>query len=66
MNRTAVINVVGLTQSLVGEHTPQIQKFVAKNSLARVAPAFPAVTCTAQCTYLTGTPPSGHGIVANG
>ena len=31
-----------------------------------VEPAFPAVTCTAQATYLTGTPPSKHGIVGNG
>jgi len=66
MNRTIVINVVGLTQSLIGEHTPQIQRFAAKHSLARVVPAFPAVTCTAQSTYLTGTHPTGHGIVANG
>jgi predicted AlkP superfamily pyrophosphatase or phosphodiesterase len=26
----------------------------------------PAVTCTAQATYLTGLPPAKHGIVANG
>jgi len=27
---------------------------------------FPAVTCTAQATFLTGLPPSGHGVVGNG
>ncbi len=31
-----------------------------------VEPSFPAVTCVPQTTYLTGKPPSEHGIVANG
>jgi predicted AlkP superfamily pyrophosphatase or phosphodiesterase len=31
-----------------------------------VEPAFPAVTCTAQATYVTGQPPSVHGAVGNG
>jgi predicted AlkP superfamily pyrophosphatase or phosphodiesterase len=66
MNRTAVINVVGLTSSLIGEHLPRIRDFVARGAQAVVAPAFPAVTCTAQSTYLTGTPATGHGIVGNG
>ena len=66
MKRTAVINVVGLTSSLIGEHTPRIRDFVARGAKAVVTPAFPAVTCTAQSTYLTGTPPSAHGIVGNG
>ncbi len=67
MNRVAVINVVGLTRSLLGgEHTPRLNAFVAKGSLSSFKPAFPAVTCTAQSTYLTGQPVSEHGIVANG
>jgi predicted AlkP superfamily pyrophosphatase or phosphodiesterase len=66
MQRTAVINVVGLTESLVGEHTPRIREFAQRGAITRVAPVFPAVTCTAQSTYLTGLPPSLHGIVGNG
>ncbi len=66
MRRTAVINVVGLTESLIGPHTPRIAAFCQKGALARVVPAFPAVTCTAQSTYLTGTTPTQHGIVGNG
>ena len=66
MTRTAVINVVGLSESLIGEHTPRISAFRTKGALARIEPAFPAVTCTAQFTYLTGLPPAEHGIVANG
>src|SRR5208337_3517291 len=66
MNRLAVINVVGLTESLIGEHTPRIAEFRKRGALANIVPAFPAVTCTAQSNYLTGTTPSQHGIVGNG
>jgi predicted AlkP superfamily pyrophosphatase or phosphodiesterase len=66
MRRTAVINVVGLTEALIGEHTPRIRDFAARGDKANIEPAFPAVTCTAQSTYLTGTTPHAHGIVGNG
>ncbi len=66
MNRLAVINVVGLTEALIGEHTPRIEAFRQRGALAQIAPAFPAVTCTAQSNYLTGKTPSAHGIVGNG
>jgi len=66
MNRLAVINVVGLTEALIGEHTPRIAEFRRRGALAHIAPAFPAVTCTAQSNYLTGKAPSEHGIVGNG
>ena len=66
MKRLAVINVAGLTESLIGEHTPRIAEFRKRGALARISPAFPAVTCTAQSNYLTGATPSQHGIVGNG
>jgi predicted AlkP superfamily pyrophosphatase or phosphodiesterase len=66
MNRLAVINVVGLTEALIGEYTPRIAEFVKRGALSKIAPAFPAVTCTAQSNYLTGKLPSQHGIVGNG
>lgn len=66
MKRTAVINVVGLTESLIGERTPLIDRFRKSNHLAHIAPAFPAVTCTAQSDYVTGTRATDHGIVGNG
>jgi len=66
VNRTAVINVVGLTESLIGEHTPKIREFLQRGAKANIVPAFPAVTCTAQSNYVTGTTPSQHGIVGNG
>jgi predicted AlkP superfamily pyrophosphatase or phosphodiesterase len=66
MKRLAVINVVGFTESLIGEHTPRLAEFRKRGALAQIAPAFPAVTCTAQSNYLTGKLPSEHGIVGNG
>jgi predicted AlkP superfamily pyrophosphatase or phosphodiesterase len=66
LKRTAVINVVGLAESLVGPATPNIARFARQGAKAAILPAFPAVTCTAQATYLTGTAPALHGIVGNG
>src|SRR2546421_961031 len=66
MQRTAVINVVGLTESLIGPDMPRIRGFRQRGASVNIAPGFPAVTCTAQSTYLTGMSPAGHGIVGNG
>ncbi|MCA1962565.1 MAG: alkaline phosphatase family protein [Prosthecobacter sp.] len=66
MSRTAILNIVGLTQRLIGEHTPAIRAYFQRYGAAVVAPVLPAVTCTAQATYITGKMPSTHGIVANG
>lgn len=65
-SRTAILNVVGLTPRLIGPHTPRLQQAVQAGGLIRVKPVLPAVTCTAQSTYLTGLTPAGHGAVANG
>ncbi len=64
--RTSIVNVVGLTTRLIGEHTPRIKRAAEAGGLIKVQPVLPAVTCTAQSTFLTGLPPSGHGAVANG
>ncbi len=66
MKRTAVINIVGLTEALLGAATPKLNAFAARGRKSAIVPAFPAVTCAAQATYLTGLPPAQHGIVGNG
>lgn len=66
MKRTAVIDVVALSTSLLGPRTPRLEAFRRRGALCRIRPAFPAVTCTAQSDYLTGVPPCRHGIVGNG
>src|SRR5437870_11212711 len=65
MKRTAVLDVIGLTSALV-ERMPRLREFARTHEMRRIGPAFPAVTCTAQSTYLTGLPPAEHGIVGNG
>ena len=66
MHPTAVINVVGLTRALLGDDTPHLNALVRQGTCVPVRSVLPAVTCTAQATYLTGTMPRQHGIVGNG
>ena len=65
-DRLAILNVVGLTSRLLGPATPRLARVAAEGGLRRIRPVLPAVTCSAQSTYLTGLPPAGHGAVANG
>ena len=64
MKRTVVLNVVGLTRSLLGAKTPNLNKLIEGS--ADIRAITPAVTCTMQTTYLTGKLPREHGIVGNG
>lgn len=64
--RVAVINVVGLSQSLLGENMAGLTAFAARHGIQSHPPAFPAVTCTAQSSIVTGTTAGSHGAVANG
>jgi predicted AlkP superfamily pyrophosphatase or phosphodiesterase len=66
LRRTAVINAVGLTPSLIGENTPRLRAFRDAGRLVAIEPVLPAVTCTVQATYLTGAWPGDHGIIGNG
>ncbi|WP_100615715.1 alkaline phosphatase family protein [Confluentibacter citreus] len=66
MKKTVVINIVGLTKRLIGEHTPFIKTFLEDGLSTTIKPILPAVTCSMQSTYLTGKLPSEHGIVGNG
>jgi predicted AlkP superfamily pyrophosphatase or phosphodiesterase len=63
MARVCVLNVVGLTPSMVGPETPNLAKLGPALPLGGV---IPAVTCPAQATMLTGLPPARHGVVGNG
>jgi predicted AlkP superfamily pyrophosphatase or phosphodiesterase len=66
MKKTVVIDVVGLSKSVIGEHTPFLQKYIAGKNLTTIEPMLPAVTTAVQSAYLTGKYPSGTGIVGNG
>ena len=66
LRKTAVINVVGLTPELLGPDMPRLTAWAGRGKTTSVQPVLPAVTCSAQATYLTGEYPAKHGIVGNG
>lgn len=66
MHPTVVINVVGLTPSLMAQHMPRLARFAAEGARRPLRTVTPAVTCSAQATFVTGLAPRDHGIVGNG
>jgi predicted AlkP superfamily pyrophosphatase or phosphodiesterase len=60
-----VIDVVGLTPRLL-RHMPRLAAVADSGWRAGLGTVLPAVTCSAQSTFLTGTLPREHGIVGNG
>lgn len=60
-----VLDVVGLTPRLL-DHMPHLKALGQSGTQAPLGTVLPAVTCAAQSTFLTGTTPAEHGIVANG
>lgn len=66
MRKTVVIDVVGLSSAVIGEHTPFLAGYIKNAHLSHIKPHLPAVTTSMQTTYVTGLWPSQHGIVGNG
>ncbi|HVR61083.1 MAG TPA: alkaline phosphatase family protein [Polyangia bacterium] len=66
MRRTLCLNVVGLTPRLLGPHTPHLSALAARGGLRPLRTIEPAVTCSVQSTFTTGSLPRAHGCVANG
>ncbi|SEK18866.1 alkaline phosphatase family protein [Parapedobacter koreensis] len=66
MNKTVVLDVVGLSSALIGDKTPFLTAYLKRNHLTKIRPMLPAVTTAVQSTYVTGRWPAGHGIVGNG
>ncbi len=66
MKQTVVINIVGLSSSLLQYEDLFLVQWIKNRKVSKIKPVLPAVTCTAQTTYLTGKWPKDHGIVANG
>ena len=61
-----VLDVVGLTKNLIGPNTPHLLEIGRAGSLLPLQCPFPALTLSAQASYLTGGLPKDHGIVGNG
>ena len=51
---------------MLGDDTPHLSALARDGSQAPIRAITPAVTCSAQATFLTGTLPRDHGIVGNG
>src|SRR5687768_8489042 len=66
MQKTVVIDIVGLSASLIGAHTPFLKAYSSRKHFKTIAPMLPAVTTSVQSTYITGKWPDEHGIVGNG
>ncbi|MGZ8541517.1 MAG: alkaline phosphatase family protein [Chitinophagaceae bacterium] len=66
MHKTVVIDIVGLSSSLITEHTPFLKKYTAEKGLNTIEPMLPALTTSVQSTFVTGKWPAEHGIVGNG
>jgi predicted AlkP superfamily pyrophosphatase or phosphodiesterase len=66
MRPTLVILVAGLTSRHIGPDTPHIGALARAGALRPLSTVTPAVTCTVQATFMTGTLPREHGVVANG
>ena len=66
VQKTLVLNVVGLTPALLRPDAPNLSRLAAAGSVAAVGAVVPGVTCSVQSTYLTGTLPQDHGVVGNG
>lgn len=66
MQKTVVIDIVGLSESVITEYTPFLKSYIAKNHISKIKPVLPAVTTTSQSVYVTGKYPTDHGIVGNG
>ncbi|MEH6307935.1 alkaline phosphatase family protein [Olivibacter sp. CPCC 100613] len=66
LHKTLVLDVVGLSSSLIGEHTPFLRSYSGENGIKTIRPMLPALTTSVQSTYFTGKWPKDHGIVGNG
>ena len=62
MKPLVLLNVVGMTPALL----PHMPNLAGLTSRAELGTVLPAVTCSAQSTFLTGLMPNQHGIVGNG
>jgi predicted AlkP superfamily pyrophosphatase or phosphodiesterase len=66
MKPVLVLDVVGLTPRQLGPRTPHLTALAARGALAPMDAVLPAVTLSAQATFLTGRTPAAHGAVGNG
>src|SRR4051812_33813993 len=65
MRPTIVLLIAGLTPNHIGPDTPSLSR-LAGGFARPLKTIFPALTCSVQATFMTGTLPNSHGVVGNG
>ncbi len=61
------LSVPGLRPGDIDKNnTPTLHSWANAGAMAGLIPTFPCVTSCVQASMLTGTPPSAHGVIANG
>ncbi len=58
MHKTVVIDIVGLSSSLINEHTPFLKKYVAAKGVNTITPMLPACDNFSTITFVTGKWPA--------
>ena len=66
MRQLLAVIVVGLAPRHLGPLTPRLSAIARDGAMAALDTVTPAVTCSAQATFMTGALPQDHGIVGNG
>src|SRR5262245_45306823 len=66
MHPTIAILLVGLSPHHLGPNTPHLSKLERAGTVRPLTTVTPAVTCSVQATFMTGSLPRDHGIVGNG
>lgn len=64
--RCAVLDIPGLVARYVGPHMPALAGYARRGRMVPMRGIVPALNCSAQATFLTGTRPAEHGIVGDG
>jgi len=64
--RCVVLDVPGLVAAYVESHMPMLAAYSRRGRMLPLRGSVPALSCPVQATFLTGTHPSEHGIVADG
>ena len=66
MKSVLAMIVVGLTPRHLGPLTPRLSALAREGAMVPLQTVTPAVTCSVQASFMTGSTPREHGVVANG
>ncbi|MDB5649493.1 MAG: type phosphodiesterase/nucleotide pyrophosphatase [Hyphomicrobiales bacterium] len=66
MRSVLALIVVGLTPRILREHMPRLAVVARHGGMKPLETITPAVTCSVQASFMTGTSPRDHGVVGNG